>query len=308
MNNVYDALLNLGYPVKRSGNYFLTKALFRNGDNPNALSIHQETGRFCDFVSGQRGSWNEFLSLALDGNKESIAKYAQGNFSIREVPKTNYLNLMQVKKYDKSLLKKLIPYYDFYTNRGISKTTLQQFEIGLATSSTMKNRLVFPIYDLNDNIIGFAGRLIHDHEFLPKWLIVGRKTNFTYPLHLTQKYVTESKEVFLVESVGDMLALYESGVKNVVCLFGISMNKEILKYLIGANIKKITIALNNDLNKVDKKTGKPFNPGQLASQKLHAQLRRFFDDVVIVQPPNGKNDYGACDKIEIQKFFNAKAN
>lgn len=299
MNNIYEALLSLGYPVKRSGNYFVMPALYRSGDNPNALSIHQETGRFRDFVTGDRGSWNDFLRLALDGNKELIEKYSKGEFQIRDIPQVPYLNLMQIKKYDESMLNKLIPYYDFYLKRGISKETLQEFQVGLATAGKLKNRLVFPIrMPENRSIIGFAGRLIHEHEFLPKWLLIGKKTSWAYPLHITESHILDRKEIILVESIGDSLALYENGIKNIGCLFGLTISKELLKKIISLNIKKVIISLNNDYNKIN-------NSGQEASFKLQKSISKFFDNVEII-PPKMCNDWGECSKQQIQDFWNEK--
>lgn len=304
--NIKEVLDNLGYNPKSSSNYWVCAAIYRNGDNKNALSINKENGSFRDFVTGDRGSWNKFLNLALNGDKELIKKYSKSEFEIRDIPPIHNLNLMQTKKYDKSLLNKLIPYYDFYTNKGISKETLKLFQVGLATAAKLKNRLVFPIFALDGSMIGFAGRLVMDHEYLPKWLIVGSKKNFTYPLHLSAKSIIEKREVILVESVGDTISLFDAGIENIACIFGTSLQKEMLKQLISLNVRKITIGLNNDLNRTKIVKGEKVksNPGQEAAVILKKQLSNFFDNIEIIVPPNGKNDWGKCNREEIQKFFN----
>jgi len=297
-NRIHEVLLNLGYSPTISGNFFRVKALYRSGNSANSVSINRDTGYFIDFVSGDKGSWKDFLFLALEGNKESVKKYSEGEYEVAVVPKVD-LRLMQIKKYDESLLNKLIPYYDFYTNRGISKETLKTFKMGLATNAKLKNRLVFPIRDAAGSIIGFAGRLIQEGSDLPKWLIVGRKDHFTFPLHLPEvrQSIIEKREVILVESIGDILALYDAGIMNAICIFGKSISKEILKQLIGLNVKTIKIGLNND-----EESRK--NWGQEGAAEIKKKAQSFFDDVRIIVPPNGKNDFGDCSKDQIRGFFN----
>ena len=54
------------------------------------------------------------------------------------------------------------------------------------------------------------------------------------------------KEVILVESIGDALALYEQGIKNVLVMFGLSVNTNIINYLNSKRIDRIFISTNND--------------------------------------------------------------
>ena len=47
------------------------------------------------------------------------------------------------------------------------------------------------------------------------------------------------KEVILVESIGDAMALYEQGIKNVLVMFGLSVNSHIIN--IPAGVEKVKI-------------------------------------------------------------------
>ena len=58
--------------------------------------------------------------------------------------------------------------------------------------------------------------------------------------------LAHAEEVILVESVGDAMALYEQGIKNVLVMFGLSVNGQIVNYLNSKSINQIFISTNND--------------------------------------------------------------
>ena len=157
----------------------------------------------------------------------------------------------------------------------------------------MFNRIVFPIFQ-DEDLVGFAGRLIPEikvSEKIPKWLILGKKTNFSFPFHLNYRIIQKSKSVILVESIGDCLALWNAGFRNVLVLFGLSLGKGIYKKLIANAVNTVYISLNIDENE----------RGQSAAKNLYKQLKGSFDRVEILEPP--KNDWGDCSKQEIREYL-----
>ena len=58
--------------------------------------------------------------------------------------------------------------------------------------------------------------------------------------------ITTKEEVVLVESIGDAMALYDQGIKNVLVIFGLSVNNNIVNYLNSKSIRHIYISTNND--------------------------------------------------------------
>ena len=179
------------------------------------------------------------------------------------------------KTYDKSLLDKLFPNYNFYKKRNISDETQKAFQVGLAGNGNMYRRMVFPIYNDSSQIIGFSGRRVDDNNFA-KWKHIGKKNNWVYPAYLPNK-----------ESIGDAMALYEHGIKNVLVIFGLSVSTSIISYLSGKSLDKIIIAGNNDFNSEE-------NRGLIASIKNYIKLSSYFDldTLAIKVPPKGSNDLG----------------
>lgn len=76
----------------------------------------------------------------------------------------------------------------------------------------------------------------------------------------------ESKEVIFVEGIGDMLKLWDCGIKNTMVSFGLNVNNSILNFLFKVRPKKIYISFDNDdsnagknaAERVKKKTFKSF--------------------------------------------------
>ena len=156
----------------------------------------------------------------------------------------------------------------------------------------MANRIVFPIFNENkSHIVGFSCRDSTDKSKL-KWIIEGSKKDFCYPSYLSEEHIKKQSELILVESVGDCVALWEAGIKNVLVLFGVFLTSGVFKKLISLNPQKIVIALNND------------SAGRSNSTKLNKKLLNFFDsDRICVKLPTS-GDFGEMSCEEIQQWKN----
>ena len=112
----------------------------------------------------------------------------------------------------------------------------------------MKNRYVFPILNGKKEIVGFTGRDIQtsSSSSRPKWKHIGDKSKWKYPLQANIRTLQELKEVIILESVGDMLALWECGIKNTIVTFGVNISVELLNLFIKLNMNKMIISFNND--------------------------------------------------------------
>ena len=298
---MYKQILEeLGYKLVDCGNHWRTSALYRDGDNSTALQIYKNSGVWNDYVteSGHK-PLKHLIELTLKGQPERLKEILKSLNSepdnLKEYkPKT----LIEMDKvYDESILDKLFPNYNFYNKKNISEETQKFFNLGLAGSGNMYRRMVFPIYNEHFQIIGFSGRKVDNVE-TAKWKHIGKKNNWIYPAYIPNEntvdsVITEKEEVYLVESIGDAMALYDQGIKNVLVIFGLSVSPAIITYLSSKRLNKIIIAGNNDFNSET-------NRGLIASIKNYLKLSSYFDlDVLSIKvPPKGFNDLGESHEAE----------
>ena len=132
-------------------------------------------------------------------------------------------------------------------------------------------RIMFPIFDENDNIIGFSGRVI-DNKNSTKYLntketIVFKKGNVLYNLNNAKSSISLKNQVILVEGFMDVVSFSKIGINNVVAIMGttLTINQQKLlsnltkNYIIAfdgdkagkiATIKACKVLLNNSKNNV----------------------------------------------------------
>jgi DNA primase len=91
------------------------------------------------------------------------------------------------------------------------------------------NRLMFPIINTRNKVIGFSGRIIGDGN--PKYINSDAspaysKKDSLYAINLTGSAVRANDLVILVEGQMDVIALYEQGIKNVTTALGTALTPE----------------------------------------------------------------------------------
>jgi DNA primase len=99
-----------------------------------------------------------------------------------------------------------------------------------------RNRIIFPIFDLRDQVVGFGGRVLDDS--LPKYLNTPETSLFhkgeaLYGLSEAHKYIRESGRVVIVEGYMDCLALRKHGLKEVVATLGTALTEKHVRRLRG---------------------------------------------------------------------------
>ncbi|RLB08091.1 MAG: DNA primase [Deltaproteobacteria bacterium] len=150
---------------------------------------------------------------------------------------------------------------DYLQRRGISREVWEEYRLGYAPSrwdalltylkekganlkeaeslgliipkkggwyDRFRGRIIFPIFDLRDRVIGFGGRILEDGKE-PKYLnspessLYKKGENF-YGLNIARKYIQkEGGRVYIVEGYFDLLSMSQKGVKNVVATLGTAL-------------------------------------------------------------------------------------
>lgn len=292
---IREALEKIGYcNLKETNGWFRARPLYRSSDNDTVLSINKTTGYWFDYKLNKGGKLSELVQLSL-----GLKSIEEANIYLKEQLKfvapqvdPDETKIKQLKTWPPEILEKLIREYSYWENRGISKVIIAEFGGGIAENGKLKGRFIFPIYNPDGKIVGFSGRLLEKNDNLPKWKHLGMKSEWIYPAYFNNK---REKYVILVESIGDMLALWQCGEKNVLVTFGLNVSGKIIKYLLSHQINKIIIAFNNDSEKN--------SAGNEAAESAKYKLMTFFDiDSILIKLPN-KKDFGEMTQEEIKEYL-----
>ncbi len=228
------------------------------------------------------------------------------NISVNPKKQVLYDLLEDATKYYQTALSSSQIALDYINNRGLTSDVLHEFRIGYSLDSEklikylkskkyseedmirsgivleteqgilkdrFANRLVFPLQDLEGNIVGFSGRIIEKSD-MAKYVNspeteIFIKGNTFYHYAAALNSIKKSKKVYICEGFMDVIALFKSNVTNAIALMGTAFTKEhlkILKYL-GVDI---VLSLDGD------------NAGKTAALKIATELDKEHINVSIV--------------------------
>ncbi len=126
----------------------------------------------------------------------------------------NKLSSMLVKKYDKDIL----------IRSGICN------ESGGNIFDAFTERIMFPLWDIDGNVVGFSGRIYKTKDSSKyvnsKESDIFKKGKLIYNYHRAKEEVRKKKFVLVVEGFMDVIALYKVGIKNVVAMMGTAVTNE----------------------------------------------------------------------------------
>jgi DNA primase len=99
---------------------------------------------------------------------------------------------------------------------------------------SFRGRILFPIHDLHQRVVGFGGRLIKEGQ--PKYLnspdsVIYHKGEILYGLPMARRYASERDCVIIVEGYFDLLTLHQHGIKQSVATLGTALTPQHLQIL-----------------------------------------------------------------------------
>lgn len=126
----------------------------------------------------------------------------------------NKLSSMLLKKYDKDIL----------IRSGICN------ESGGNIFDAFTERIMFPLWDIDGNVVGFSGRIYKTKDSSKyvnsKESDIFKKGKLIYNYYRAKEEVRKKKFVLVVEGFMDVIALYKVGIKNVVAMMGTAVTNE----------------------------------------------------------------------------------
>jgi DNA primase len=125
----------------------------------------------------------------------------------------------------------------FLKKRGITENDILKYNIGFCPSGPYDHRIVVPSHDENGDLNYFSTRTYRDDEPQKyKNPSVGRNIiGWEY-------YINWDVPLVLVEGIFDALTIK----RNVIPLFGKDISETLMKKIVGSQVQKIYIALDND--------------------------------------------------------------
>lgn len=124
----------------------------------------------------------------------------------------------------------------FLRKKGISGAELEKLGLVLARTKgsqgyydRFRNRIMFPIWNIQGKIVGFGGRVLDDA--LPKYLnspesLVFNKSHNLYGLNKALDSIRQNDKVIIVEGYLDVITCHQAGIHNVVASLGTALTRE----------------------------------------------------------------------------------
>ncbi len=202
----------------------------------------------------------------------------------------------------------------YFQRRGFSDQVVEEFRCNgqwHKPGTCGENRAIVPVYDpLDGFLVAFTCRLLDDSlitKWRPKWshclnFAAMRKkssertdeerfhaSSVLYNLHRARKYMGEDKTIIIVEGPGDVMRMWEAGLKNTVAVLGTGFGKHRRTLLHKVGVRRVVTVLDGD------------EAGQEAQSSVEKLCRDYFD-VVMLNLEDGK-DPGDYEPGQLRLIF-----
>lgn len=145
--------------------------------------------------------------------------------------------------------------YDLLVKKGYSPEIIEEAGLcskkssGIGYIDRFRNRIMFPLIDINGKIVGFSGRIFDPEDKGPKYMntsdtLVFNKSAFVYGLDKARLSIKQEGAIF-VEGYMDVISAHQAGLNNVVAVSGTALTQTQLKIL-SRYTKDLTFAFDSD--------------------------------------------------------------
>ena len=265
--DIVDVVSNYVPLTQRGKNYFGVCPF--HDDHSPSMSGSKEKQIYTCFSCGATGNVFTFVSeyehinfyeaVKILGNKVG---YNLGNAKANKSTEDKSLEIYDLacKFYQNNLNTALGKNaYEYLEQRKIDKDTIKKFKIGLSISKTSLtdyllnkniplkdlialgisnengtdlfiNRVMFPLYDLQGNVVAFSGRIYNTKEaskyINTKETKIFKKGNLLYNYHQAKDILKKSEKIIVMEGFMDVIRASTIGVNNCVATMGTAFTKQ----------------------------------------------------------------------------------
>ena len=163
--------------------------------------------------------------------------------------------------------------------------------VGLAMQSDkggydrFRGRVLWPIKDANEQVLGFGARKLYDDDEGPKYLntpetLVYHKSGVLYGLDLARKEIVKKREVIVVEGYTDVMACHLAGHQTAVATCGTAFGEDhirLINRLLGQSSDPASVIFTFD----------PDAAGQKAALRVYGDSSKFNALTFVAAGPEG---------------------
>ncbi len=275
--------------LKKVGKYYVGLCPFHKETKPS-FYVSPEMQIFKCFGCNLGGDVLKFLMQIENLNFAQVLEKIKDDYGLEIETSQNTKELNEDRKrileinyaalkFFRQELKKNQQAIEYLVSRGLSLKTIDEFELGFSPGNTLlrdylyslgysydlikkaglidgqnfdrfQSRIIFPLRDEKNKLVGFSGRLFPSNIAGPKYLntpetLVFQKSKLLYGLVYSKEYIIALKKAILVEGQMDFLLAWQNGLRNVIALSGSALTEDHL-----LKLKKYTnnlvFALDND--------------------------------------------------------------
>ena len=197
----------------------------------------------------------DMAGIYIDVGQVKVNNKHQDLYDIYELSQKFYQNNINTKKGERAK--------EYLHNRSLNDNVIKEFGIGLSLNEkdlltkllkskkyddntlirsglvnennyelndVYRNRIMFPLYDLNGKIIGYNGRVYNgetENKYVnSKETDIFKKRELLYNYHRARDEARKKKQIIIMEGPMDVIRAYTIGVKNCVAALGTAFGKE----------------------------------------------------------------------------------
>ena len=263
--------------LKKTGANFKGLSPFTNEKTPSFI-VSPSKQIWKDFSSGKGGNVIAFLMEHEQFNYPESVRYLANKYNIEVIETTDKFENVEernareslfiinsfAQEYFQNILSKEDIVKDYLINRGLSASTIDNFNIGFSPDlknsfynksiengftrdylidsglvisnednyvDRFRGRIMFPIKSISGRILGFGGRIINSNKKLAKYINspeskIYNKSKTLYGIYESKQFIVKDDVCYLVEGYMDVVQLHEHGIKNVLASSGTSLTKD----------------------------------------------------------------------------------
>ena len=128
----------------------------------------------------------------------------------------------------------------FFKKKDIDLNLLEKAGLALPSEKgkghydRFRNRIIFPIFDLRNKVVGFGGRILDNSQ--PKYINspetpIYNKGRHLYGLNFSKGHIKEKDYAIIVEGYLDLIVPYQYGIRNIGATLGTALTPDQVKLL-----------------------------------------------------------------------------